>query len=774
MRIRPKLEEGWSTLILLWAMIMVSAMAIAQADLIFGLHVIPLVGTIAILAGTLLAKSRFTPNNAHLFSLVYGLFAVFLIVGTVDTFAGMPWRDRILHPTDGIISRQLIWLQKLVSGGTSRDGLIFVFQTSLIYWGLGYTAAWYTFRLPRVWRVVIPTGLVLLSVVYYYAGPRPLQMYLALYLLLAMLFVARTYLVEQEKGWLASSVRYEKRIWFNFVRAGFIASLLALVFAWGLPPLSASATVGDALNGARGPWREFQDNWTRMFSALRTYGTNTTDPYQDTLVLGGPRTVGNTAVMDIIVPRELPYVYWQAKVYHTYKDGGGWDSLDDPFTEHFPDEGPINLPFTADREVITQTVISYLPNSSLIYGAPDIIDVDRPINVYASRDTNGNQLVSQVRAKFVLQLGDQYEVTSRLSLADASSLRDASTEYPDWVRQIYLQLPDSITPETLDLAEELTAPHDNPFDKAIAVRDYLRENIVYNDQIQATPDGIDPVHYTLFVSQEAYCNYYASAMAVMLRSQGVPARVVGGYAQGSFDPETSSYRVQASNSHTWVEVFFPEYGWIQFEPTASVPAWDRPETVDESGGGGDAFSNFSSQALLNREELLGEDLENPNDPALNEDLLADLLAEEEAAAAAEPTFWETFPVWQAIGAALVLLVAVVLSYTANEMNKRVEGDVDKSFSRLRSWAGWLGLSTGSAYTPYEQAELLVTAVPEGKEPIRTLTKQFVLKQFSAAKAFEEGFSPLTQWQKLRPILIRQTLSKKMEDFRNRRNNRRRR
>lgn len=503
-----------------------------------------------------------------------------------------------------------------------------------------------------------------------------------------------------------------------------------------------------------------------MFSALRSYGTTVTDPYQNTLVLGGPRTVGNTAVMDIIVPRELPYVYWQAKVYHTYEDGG-WVSLDLPYTELFPDDGAIDLPQSVDREVITQTVITYLPNSSFIYGAPDIVSVDRPINVYANRDENGNQLVSEVRSKYVLQLGDDYEVTSRLSLADANSLRGASTDYPNWLTETYLQVPDSVTPETLALAKELTAPFDNPFDKAISVRDYLRENIVYNDQIQATPAGVDPVHYTLFVSQEAYCNYYASAMALMLRSQGVPARVVSGYAQGTFDEESSSYRVQASNAHTWVEVYFPKYGWIQFEPTASIPAWDRPDSLDESSGGGDAFSQFTAQSFLDREELLQELLEPEIDPSVDENLLAALQDGEEIAPVVEPSFWDTFPVWQAIGAALLLLVAVGLSVTANEMNKRVEGDVDKSFWRLRSWAGWLGLSAKETHTPYEQAEILVTAVPEGKEPIRTLTKQFVLKQFSATKELEFGFNPRMQWKQLRPILIRQTLAKKLQNFRNR-------
>jgi transglutaminase-like putative cysteine protease len=766
MNIRLKLEEGWSTLILLGAMILVSAMAIAQADLIFGLHVIPMVGIIAVLAGTLLAKSRFPANTAHLFSLTYGLFVVFYMVGTVDTFAGMPWHARIVDPTDGILSRQLLWLQKLFGGGISRDGLMFVFQTSLIYWALGYTAAWYTFRKPRVWRVVIPTGLVLLSVVYYYAGPRPLQMYLALYLLLALLFVARTFLVEQEKGWRVGSVRYEKHIWFNFIRAGFVVSLLALVFAWGLPPLSASATVGDALNGTRGPWRAFQDDWTRMFSALRTYGANLTDPYQDTLVLGGPRTVGDTAVMDVIVPRELPSVYWQAIVYDTYEDGA-WSTRADPFAEHFPDDGSINLAPSKDRQIITQTVISYLPNSSFIYGAPEIINVDRPINVYASPDPEGNQIVSQIRSKFVLELGDKYQVTSSFSLADASSLRKATTNYPDWITETYLQLPDTITPETIDLAVELTEPYDTPFDKAVAVRDYLRKNIAYNDQIAAAPTGVDPVHYVLFVAPEGYCNYYASAMAVMLRSQGIPTRLVSGYAQGSFDAETSSYRVVGSNAHTWVEVYFPEYGWIQFEPTASIPVWDRPERVDKEGGGGDAFSAYTAQSFLSREELLRERLESGLDPFIDDTLAASLLAEEQTPLV-EASFWETFPVWQALAAFVLFMVAVTLSYVANEMNKRVEADVDKSYGRLGSWARWLGLTPRPVYTPYEQAEMMITAVPEGKEPIRSLTHQFVLKRFSATKSFEDGFSPRLLWKKLRPILIRQTLSKQMAILRQRR------
>lgn len=764
MQIKPRLEEGWSTLILLWAMMFISAYAIQQADLIYGLHVIPIVGTLAILAGTLLAKSRFSANTVHTFALVYGIFIIFYLIGTTDSFAGMSWRERILHPEEGMVTRQFTWFAKLVDGGTSRDGLIFVFQTAVIFWLLGYTAAWYTFRYARVWRAIVPMGLVLLSVVYYYAGPRPLQYYLGIYALLSALFIARTYLVEQEKSWRSSAIRYEAQIWFAFARAGLAAAALALILAWSMPPLSANAAVSDALGGTRGPWRQFQDNWTRMFSALRTYGVNTADPYQDSLVLGGPRTVGNAPVMDIFVSRELPYIYWQAITYDTYRDES-WFRANDSVTEHLPEEGPIDIPFTRAREVVTQTIYTYFPNSSFIYGAPEIITADRPLLINAGLDGSGNKLVSNIRSKYVLEQGEKYVVSSRLSVVDAASLRQASTIYPPWVQQTYMQLPDSVTPQTLALAEELAAPYNNPFDKAMAVQNYLRQHITYNDQIDAPPDGMDPVHYTLFVSEEGYCNYYASAMAVMLRSQGVPARLVSGYAQGTFDEETSSYRVRASNAHTWVEVYFPTYGWIQFEPTASIPIITRPET-SENTGTGDAFSAF----LFNDRDV----------PLLDDEFLAQLdfpgdLLEGESQAplpAAQP-LTARYPIWQALGALLAVSTAVGLSYTANMMNRRVEADVDRSYRRLSGWARWLGVEHRPEHTPYERADSLALAVPEGKEAIGTLTRQYVLKQFSRQRTHDEGFDPLSQWKQLRPLFLRTTLATRLKALQQRAGNLRR-
>src|SRR6185312_13504316 len=82
-------------------------------------------------------------------------------------------------------------------------------------------------------------------------------------------------------------------------------------------------------------------------------------------------------------------------------------------------------------------------------------------------------------------------------------------------------------------------------------------------------DGQDVVDYVLFESQEGYCEYYASAMAVLLRAEGIPTRVVGGYYPAPYDADEGGNLYREKNAHLWVEVFFPKFGWIPFEPTAN-------------------------------------------------------------------------------------------------------------------------------------------------------------------------------------------------------------
>jgi transglutaminase-like putative cysteine protease len=754
---RLKLEEGWFTLVLVWGLVIVAAATTLDAELMDGLEYLPLISTTAVFTGVILAKSRFSSRTAHTFGFIYGIALLTFILGSMLP-ESMTWQERIFD----LVERQFIWITKALSQGSSRDGLIFVIHTSAVFWLLGYTAAWYTFREPRVYRVVLPSGLVLMSVVYYYYGPKPLAAYLALYALVALIYVARTHLVAQEKIWRTASVRYERDIRLNFLQASFLVALISLGLAWTIPTAQASTAVNDALGetGFKGTWREFQDNWTRLFSSLRSYGGGTSDLYRDNLALGGPRTVGNQLVMDIYVEERLPYVYWQAVTFDRYIDGN-WSVSDGDQVLHFPDEGELTTTRYSSRQQVLQTVINFLPSSGTIHGAPEIINADRQIFVTQNGEGPSKE-ISSVQSRFVMRQGDRYQVISSVSMADATSLRNATPSYPEWIHEKYLQLPDTITPETIALAEELTAGLTNPFDKAIAIRDWLRANVTYNDQIDAPPDGVEPVHYILFEGKEAYCNYYASAMVVMLRSQGIPARFVAGYAQGEWDEESSSYRVRSSNSHSWAEVFFPGYGWIQFEPTAALPAGDRPET---SGNPGDAFA---SPSIADEDRPLFQELGQEEQDV---ESAGGLLGEESLTDGTDGAIGP-LTIVRIVAAVVILVLAALAVFVGGQMNKRVESNIEKSYGRLESWAPWLGVLIRPVHTPYERASLMATAVPEGKEPLRNFAHQFVRQRFSQNKSADSDFNPQAEWKVLRPTLIRQTFSHQLRKLRLRYSNRR--
>jgi hypothetical protein len=164
-----------------------------------------------------------------------------------------------------------------------------------------------------------------------------------------------------------------------------------------------------------------------------------------------------------------------------------------------------------------------------------------------------------------------YEVTSLPSVADAEQLRSASSDYPTWVTDRYLQLPSTVTPRTVALTNELAAAAPNPYDQAKIIEQFLRQHITYDIEVGIPSSDKDIVDYVLFELQRGYCEHYASAMTVMLRILGVPAKTVVGYFPASYDDTYGGYVYRQENAHAWTEAFFPGYGWIRFEPTASQP-----------------------------------------------------------------------------------------------------------------------------------------------------------------------------------------------------------
>ncbi len=168
--------------------------------------------------------------------------------------------------------------------------------------------------------------------------------------------------------------------------------------------------------------------------------------------------------------------------------------------------------------------------------------------------------------------GQRYSVTSLVSEATPDQLRRAPVAYPEWVTSRYLDLPSSVTARTEALAFDIVGSAGNPYDQAKAIEIFLRENIVYDLEVGVPPEGVDIVDYLLFEQRRGFCEHYASAMTVMLRALGIPAKTVVGYFPAAYDSGAGGYLYRQENAHAWTEAWFPDYGWIRFEPTASQPA----------------------------------------------------------------------------------------------------------------------------------------------------------------------------------------------------------
>src|SRR5262249_28622476 len=141
------------------------------------------------------------------------------------------------------------------------------------------------------------------------------------------------------------------------------------------------------------------------------------------------------------------------------------------------------------------------------------------------------------------------------------------------VRRLYLDLP-RLDPRIPALARSVSEPSESNYDRARKIEDYLSSKYGYTLDLPGPRP--DPLAYFLFERKKGHCEYFASAMAVMLRSIGIPARMVNGFRGGEYNDLTGSYIVRESNAHSWVEAYFPEFGWVTFDPTPAAPAGPAP------------------------------------------------------------------------------------------------------------------------------------------------------------------------------------------------------
>ena len=249
--------------------------------------------------------------------------------------------------------------------------------------------------------------------------------------------------------------------------------------------------------------------------------------------------------------------YWRQTAYATYT-GSSWSSS--PQWQSI-DRGVPNDARTVDGRAMEYRVTLLVPSSSLPTAW-------QPSSVRLPNGSAGVEAstVGGVRTTRSLPANSTYLARSAAPPDDPAALRAAGTDYPERITARYTQLPETTPARVGAFTDELTAGDETPYDEATTIRDWLAEKPY---SLNASHEAGEPIaDQFIFEMESGYCQYYATSMVVMLRTQGVPARYVVGYAPGERVGE-NQYLVTADRGHAWVEVFFPDTGWVRFDPTGS-------------------------------------------------------------------------------------------------------------------------------------------------------------------------------------------------------------
>lgn len=725
-----RLEQGWSTVVFLAGAVLAAGWTLSAAGWAEGLEVVPWVGIGGLCAGLLLGWSVFNSAAAHLIGAIYGTFWVTLLVGQ-QLPEGLTWSRRIGE----MVARLAYWIHQAVTGGVGQDSLVFVIFLSILFWILGYSAAWNTYRRLHVWRAILPLGVVALVNTYYYTRSPVVARRLALYLFFALLYVARSHMFEEERQWKQEQVSYDPEIRYNFLQASFVTVAIVIALAWGLPTATISPRMQQAWEKVSEPWEVVKEEWQRLFSTLRGNPAPIySDPFGSSMTLGGPRNPQPSAVMDVEAPRRGRY-YWRGAIYTRYA-GNRWHAPEGEKILLPADRQPPGMAQYELRRTVPHTVTNYIGGRRILLGASQPTQSSQEMEAYVLLGEEEPTTFIRMLSVDPLEGGERYSIRSQVTDADVDSLRQAGTGYPEWIAEYYLQLPDTLPERVGELAQQITQPADTPYDQAVMLEQYLRQNIEYNLTPPPLPEGRDYVDFMLFDSQQDYCNGYASAMVVMARSLGIPARMVSGYAQGEYDRELDVFRVQALDAHSWPEIYFPTYGWIEFEPTASQRPIFRPESQEET----------SEDEDLRRETMFGMPMaEEMYDPyAFDKQWY---VPEKRLNRKTIPTLWPGV-----IGISVVLVVAAGW-WALENWNLRGLTDVERAYARLTRFGSWLGRPLKDFDTPLEWSRDVSQLAPEANQHIQRIVSLYMRARFARG---DWAALPEAQeaWRRARPILWR--------------------
>ena len=557
-----------------------------------------------------------------------------LITLRFDTFQRTMQRDWSIF-----VSRAGGWFEAVDSGAVSSETLLFAIFLGVV---AGLVVSLFLGTLYRRQRPLVGVTILLLGlgINRFYTGEALNQLFIGVLLTPILVSVWRHR--EREEIWTREGTDYFEELHFNVLGIAFVASLVIALFSFSFPRIPYSA-IAAAFRNSRVNMA-LEARLEEMFAGVEVEGGtasrgnpsladsgsigpgggagggdgaaggaagNRRGAFPRAYLVGHPPELAERVVFEAEIsplPANGADFHWQATSYDLYT-GFGWTRSESEIRRFDSASNIAELyPYEADtRRVEIEQTVRFLDEGGgqqlPLIGRPESVNQPIVLRTRGER-THADEIVGMESA-FLFELYSFQAVGSTLvpdpaalNRIDYAALDPATAEYIE----PYLALPENITQRTVALAQEITAEASGPYAQAKALERFLRQ-YQYDLDIEPVPTGVEPVDYFLFDLQRGYCDLYATSMVVMARSLGLPARLGVGY-QLPQPTEDGRLLVRQTDGHSWTEIYFPEVGWVEFEPTAGF-------AVNPVGG---SFGNIESEA----EDALQDVLAIPDEgPAFN-------------------------------------------------------------------------------------------------------------------------------------------------------------
>jgi transglutaminase-like putative cysteine protease len=703
-----------------------------------GLETTLLLTVFGVLLGLALGVSQFKRGSVFWLAFGYSIILIPLVTGWIF-YHQTPWLERMIS-LGGRLGYSLLLF---VTSKPVPDTVLFVIFTELGFWIISLLAGYALTRRGAFATAVLPVGIVLFIIQLYDSRVGDPMLIPAFYAFLCLLLLGRLTYVRKRLFWKEQRVSFSPESLTDLNLAIPVAALVLIFLAWLTPaPGRPLVTAKVAWENITHPLETLRQDLGNIISGLKGYDRGIiVEFYGDTLALGQRASSGDNVYLRITVPLigRADRYYWRVRTYDQYLDDKWQDvyAFNEPFMPDQPSIPLVDIHGLSSEFVFTAPQV----NLALLVTPAHPIWVSRPsvLSFTPSLDKKIDPLM--FRADPPILVGEQYVVHANIYNPTAAELQQAGVIYPAWVRDHYLQLPVNLSPQITELSRHIITRAETPYEKATAITNYLRAAITYSVTVDPPPDGIDPLVWFLFDVRAGFCNYYATAEVILLRSVGVPARMVVGFAQGEYAPP-DKYTVIEKDAHAWPEVYFPGIGWVEFEPTSGQPVLTRlPGTTSTA------------------QPFIPTPINGGQDNSGRSGIPAEGTGEGSGSGAPPNSFLRLMLFF---GLLVVIMVGIAAAYTTGLLDKiiwRARQKFDKPLpvlltdtyaglaitppDWLRRWAyfaglkpiersfgvvfqslHWLGAKPSPSQTPAEAAAVLTAFLPEVAKETRSLLREY--------------------------------------------------